>query len=256
MAKPNIRQVYEIYMHRNRKSGKAYIGQTMRGVRSRLYSHESAARHGSNLPFHRAIRRHGIEAFETVVLAVCFDAEAASEFERALIAEYKTFGKGGYNATLGGEGTAGTRISARRRREISRQFRSLKRTEQHRRRISDALKGRKMSPEWVEKIASQKRGVPQDLVRRASSLAALEKAQEAWLGSTHTAESKAAMRRTKSQPIRITRPDGAEEVVVTTLRALSEKHGITATALSIAIKKDRPIAKDCGLLGCRLEFLK
>lgn len=256
MAKPTIRQVYEIYMHRNRKNGKAYIGQTKRGVRNRLYCHESAARHGGQLPFQRAIRRHGIEAFETLVLAVCFDAEAASEFERALIAEYQTFGKGGYNATLGGEGTVGVRVTARRRREISRQFRNLKRTEQHRRRISEALRGHKKSPEWVEKVACQKRGVVQDLVRRASSLAALEKAQEAWLGSTHTAESKAAMRRTKSQPIRITRPDGVEEVVVTTLRALSEEHGITATALSTAIRKDRPIAKDCGLLGCRLEFLK
>lgn len=246
-------RLFEVYKHTNKISGKSYIGITCTGVRSRMYSHESAARLGSNLPFHRAIRRYGVDSFETMVLASCIGNEAACDVEKILIHEHGTFGKGGYNATLGGEGTSGTKITKARRKAISKQFKELVRTDQHKARISAALKGRDNSVA-VAAAANAKRGVPQDLVRKAASLAALEKARNAWLGGTQSEESKAAMRKSKSRAIVIEWPDGTKDERVTTLGAISEEYGMSTAGLSQAILKGRVIRYHKALRGCKLSW--
>jgi hypothetical protein len=218
-----------------------------------MYAHESAARLDSSLPFHKAIRRYGIESFETTVLASCFGQAAACEFEVLLINEFGTFGKGGYNATLGGEGASGTTITKARRKAISKQFRELVRTDQHKSRISAALKGRDTSAA-VAASANAKRGVPQDLARKAGSLAALEKARDAWHGCSHSEDSKAAMRRSKSRAIVILWPDGTKDERVTTLGAISEEYGMSTAGLHQAISKGRIIRYHKALSGCQLSW--
>lgn len=245
--------MFEVYKHTNKINGKSYIGITCAGVRSRMYSHESAARLGSSLPFHRAIRRYGIESFETIVLASCIGQDAACDVEKLLIHELGTFGKGGYNATLGGEGTHGTAVTKVRRKAISKQFKELVRTDQHKARISAALKGRDTSAA-VAASANAKRGVRQDLVTKAGSLAALEKARDAWVGSIQSEDSRAAMRRAKSRPIVIEWPDGTKETRVTTLGAISEEYGMSTAGLSQAILKGRVIRYHKALIGCRLSW--
>lgn len=246
-------RLFEVYKHTNKINGKSYIGLTCSGVRGRLYSHESAARLGSQLPFHRAIRRYGIEAFETTVLASCFGQAAACQFEILLIKEFGTFGNGGYNATLGGEGASGTTITKARRKAISKQFKELVRTDQHKARISAALKGRDNSIA-VAAAANAKRGVPQDLVRKAASLAALEKARNAWLGGVQSPESRAAMRKSKSRAIVIEWPDGTKDERITTLSAISEEYGMSVPGLSMAIAKCRAIRYHKALSGCKLSW--
>lgn len=250
-----VSRVHEVYKHTNKLNGKSYIGLTCNGVRQRLYAHESATRSGSDLPFHRAIRRYGIEAFETTVMASCFGLAAAREVEQLLIKELGTFGRRGYNATAGGEGTKGTRPTKARRRQISKQFREMVRTPQHKLRISEALSGKPKTPEAIKAQSAARRGVRQDLVRKAASLAALEMAKAVWEGSKHAPEAKQAMRDAKSKPIRILWPNGDSEVRITTLGALAEQYCISTAALSKSISVGRAIAKKCGLYGCALTRL-
>lgn len=244
---------YEVYMHTNRINGKAYIGITCNGVRHRLFAHESLARHGGNLPFHRAIRKYGIEAFDTVVLAVCNGLDDARKAEREFIAIHGTFGLNGYNATEGGEGTKGTVQSPARRKEISEHFKAMHRSEQHCKRISASLSG--VSRPYMAALNKERlAGKKQSDSRKAISLEALSKARLLWSGSEHTDQSKLAMRSAKCKQIKITKPSGEVELLFTTLRALAESSGISASALSQAAKHGRPIAKDCPLLGCILDF--
>ena len=247
---------YEVYLHLNTLNGKGYVGITCRGVRNRLYSHESEARHGSNKPFARAIRKYGLAAFETRVLAQGLTRDEANEAEKQFIAQFGTFGPRGYNATLGGEGASGVAITDKRRAAISKHFRELHRSEQHKSRIAAALKGRRKTKAHLEAISKSRRGKKQSQEHRAKSIAAIALAVEAWKGSTHTATSRAAMRNTKSVPFKIAGPDGLERIEVTTLRALGEWAGISATALSVAVRKGRPIAKQGPLFGCLISKIE
>lgn len=246
-------RLYEVYIHTNKTNGKSYIGITCSGVRHRMYAHESCARLGSEKPFHRALRRYGAAGFETRVLASCFGLEAANEFEMLLIQEFGTFGRGGYNATLGGDGVRGLSPTKERRKQISKQFRELPRTAEHRRRISEALTGH-AKPYMAELNRKRLLGTKQDLARKANSLAALAKAADAWRGSTHSESARKAMRASKAYSIKITRPSGDVEVLLATLGELAEQNGISKAALSKAIKLGRVIAKDCGLKGCMLTL--
>lgn len=118
---------YEVYMHLNTLNGKGYVGITCRGVRNRLYSHESEARHGSNKPFARAIRKYGLAAFETRVLAQGLTRDQAIEAEKQFVAEFETFGPRGYNATAGGDGewagisATALSVAIKKRRPIAKQ---------------------------------------------------------------------------------------------------------------------------------------
>lgn len=68
-----------IYMYKS-PSGKYYIGQTIR-PKFRKNEHVSRAFNGSELPFHRAIRKYGIDSFEYSILCriTCSNTKTLSE---------------------------------------------------------------------------------------------------------------------------------------------------------------------------------
>lgn len=247
-------RTFEIYLHRCTVNGKGYVGITSCGVRARLWSHESEARHGSSRPFARAIRKHGIEAFETTVLASGLTESEAHQAEQEWIAKLGTFGSGGYNATLGGEGTTGLKCSPARREAISKMFSELPRTEQHRRRVGDALRGRPGNWELIERLAAAKRGTKQDPARAAASREALAKGLATWTGMKHSGEAKRKMRDAKARLIDIHWPDGRMTTERTTYRDLAELHGLSHSAIWSAVKAKRPISKECGLRGCKISL--
>ncbi len=85
----------------NQVNGRVYFGKTV-DLRSRWYNHRYDARHGSDLPIHRAIRKYGIDNFKIELLNEHVDDAAASEHERSLIA---TIDPGTcYNVAKGGNG--------------------------------------------------------------------------------------------------------------------------------------------------------
>lgn len=107
-----------IYIAANIKNGKCYIGQTKIKFERRLRNHLSVATtKGSTTPFHRAIRKYGIQGFSFGVLEKCAVA-LLDERERHWIAHLNTKTPNGYNRTDGGQGAAGCEYTEERRERI------------------------------------------------------------------------------------------------------------------------------------------
>ena len=89
-------------------SGHAYIGISS-DVARRFASHKRAARTGSTLPLHHAMRRYPIHMFILETIASYDDAESAKVGEIAAIIEHGTRSPAGYNISPGGDydGVAG-----------------------------------------------------------------------------------------------------------------------------------------------------
>lgn len=95
-----------LYKLTNRQSGKSYIGAT---TRKRLEDRLSLHRHRADLGerqslLHVAIREHGWESFDVVVLAEPTTRPELLAMEQAAIAAANTMAPCGYNMTAGGDG--------------------------------------------------------------------------------------------------------------------------------------------------------
>lgn len=109
-----------IYLIRNTLNGKGYVGQTTDTAQGRFKEHIAAAKHGSNLALHKAIRKYGIEHFSLFEIASC-DTSLLNDLEKHYIKFYGTFSpKGhGYNLTLGGDGAFGYIMSDESKAKMS-----------------------------------------------------------------------------------------------------------------------------------------
>lgn len=119
-------------------NGKAYVGITRVAAKRRLIGHMAVANCGSPFAVHRAIRKYGEPRLITVLSG---DIEEMKEYEKSLIAEFGTKGRGGYNMTDGGDGSNG-----------------CVRTAETRRRLSAALTGRSLSSAHRTAIGKGNRG--------------------------------------------------------------------------------------------------
>lgn len=92
-----------IYMIRNAVNGKVYIGQTRQGLSRRRGEHVHRFNLGErDHKLYRAMRKHGLEAFEFSVVCHALSADYLDELERAVIAHENSFSRG-YNMTCGGD---------------------------------------------------------------------------------------------------------------------------------------------------------
>ena len=97
-----------IYMYTNKINNKKYVGQTKnlldRHRRHVQSSFNKNAKRDYNTPFHRAIRKYGIENFEIKILAENIETqEKLNEYEIFFIKRYKTLNiQNGYNVAEGG----------------------------------------------------------------------------------------------------------------------------------------------------------
>lgn len=107
-----------VYKVTNDISGKSYVGLTSRSVKQRWAEHKRAAKQGSTLPLHYAIRKYGHDNFGIEILEECFDTEHLREREQYWIKTLGTFGSG-YNATIGGDGSPGCVLSEKHKRILS-----------------------------------------------------------------------------------------------------------------------------------------
>lgn len=94
-----------IYKITNDVNGKIYIGKTLHNVDKRWKEHinDSKREHTENRPLYRAMNKYGIDNFHIETIEECSD-ELVEEREVFWIKEYNSFGKNGYNATIGGDG--------------------------------------------------------------------------------------------------------------------------------------------------------
>ena len=129
---------------------KWYFGQTIRSVNERFAQHILSAQRGSDHKFHRAIRKYGEENF-LVEEVMWVEADNKKKLRKKLdfleihfIQKFDTY-RNGYNSTYGGEGALGTIRSKETRKRLSLIHKGKKLSEEHRRKLSLALKGNRNS---------------------------------------------------------------------------------------------------------------
>lgn len=88
-----------IYMIKNKKNGKAYIGQTTQSVFKR-WNHHIKSKNNSIIS--KALKNN-VSNFEFIELITCFSKEDLNYFEKKLISELNTISPNGYNLTSGGQ---------------------------------------------------------------------------------------------------------------------------------------------------------
>lgn len=127
---------YTVYMHEHRETGKKYIGIT--GMKPE-YRWNNGKGYSSGY-FRNAIDKHGWDAFKHEILYTRLTKEEACKLEQELIAKYKSnVPEFGYNCSIGGDMSAlGCHWSLSE--ETKRKMRKPK-SEEHRKRISEARKG-------------------------------------------------------------------------------------------------------------------
>ena len=145
-----------IYMYKS-PSGKYYIGQTIR-PNFRKNEHVSRAFNGSELPFHRAIRKYGMDSFVYSILCkiTCSNTETLSEIlnnlEQYYITKYNSKVPTGYNVTEACEGNLGIVLSEETKYKMSLSKVGHKCSTNTKKKMSEWQVGKKLSEDTKNKI--------------------------------------------------------------------------------------------------------
>jgi group I intron endonuclease len=136
-----------IYKATNKINGKCYIGQTIKTLNIRKTGHYSSMRFGSQLKFHKALRKYDKEDFQWEVIEKCSNSQELDKMEMFYIKECKSL-KNGYNNCPGGNSH-----SEETRKKIAKGNTGKRRkfTPEQCKRISEAHKGIKPSKECIRK---------------------------------------------------------------------------------------------------------
>jgi len=153
--------VYRIY---NVENGKCYIGQTRFANPMRRFSiHLNASRKGSTYAIHAALRKYPIEAFRIEVLCVV-PYLSLNNMEAYFAEQYSSYvwdSPCGYNMVwCGGSRVArcGIKMSDSTKTALTMSRIGSKHTDASKQRMSDALKGRVLSPQTIAKSAASRAG--------------------------------------------------------------------------------------------------
>ena len=149
---------YNVYEHVNKTNGKRYIGMTRRDPKDRWGTH--GQKYQSTPKFWEAIQSEGWDNFEHNVLATGLTHREACDMEAALVAKHNTQ-ENGYNVASGGDHPTFPEES---RRKLSLAMVGNKNglghpcSEEKRKKIGDAQRGRVMPLEQRQHISEAKRG--------------------------------------------------------------------------------------------------
>lgn len=154
-----------IYCYKS-PSGKYYIGKTLQ-ENTRRYRHLFNSRNGSNIPFHRAIRKYGIDSFEySILFRIKSDEKKRANIvlcnmEKFFIRKFIQKGYNLYNISAGGEGggnMTGRHFSVESRMKMSLSHKGRKQSKETIVKRSLSLKGkRKLTKEDLNKLAQGRR---------------------------------------------------------------------------------------------------
>lgn len=92
-----------IYKCTNKKTGKVYIGQTIKSLESRIVEHIKISKTKAKSKFHKALLSYGVENFDWSILASANSKEELNTLEIRYINEYDSINFG-YNMIEGGTG--------------------------------------------------------------------------------------------------------------------------------------------------------
>jgi len=162
-----------IYLVTNLINGRKYVGQTILPLNERwkYHCHQGAI-------LYRAICKYGKESFTVEKIDTAESIGEANQKEVEYIQSLGTHvSVGGYNIELGGRNAIPTQEI---RDKISATLKRKYRTGEY----VHPLKGVKLPPEWIEKIASRRRGQPSGMKGRHHTEASKLKNRLAHLGLT------------------------------------------------------------------------
>jgi group I intron endonuclease len=141
-----------IYKIQNKINEKIYIGKTKYSVNNRVSCHLK-----NNTLIGKALRKYGIESFEITIVDNANSEEILNEKEKYWIKTLDCKSPNGYNLTDGGDGQSkgyknpmkGQKMSDEQKRKMK----GVKRSEYAKKNMSDAAKGRAITPQTREKIS-------------------------------------------------------------------------------------------------------
>lgn len=153
----NMENNYTVYMHVNKENNKKYIGITGLPVQKRWRRDGSGYNNHQPL-FSRAINKYGWDNFEHIILYENLSKEDACQKEIELIKLHNTQDpEFGYNIQRGGElGNTGINFSEESRKKMSLAHKGKKLTEEHKQKISESCKGHKPAKFTEEFIQKQR----------------------------------------------------------------------------------------------------
>ncbi len=142
-----------IYILRNKTSGKCYVGQTIVPLKRRFKNHKT-----SSSAIGSAIRKYGFDSFE-IIEFTGIPEHLLDDLETGMIIKVDSVAPSGYNIMSGGQKT-------RHAPPVS---------DETRRKMSNAKKGKRLTPEAIEKIRKAKMGHPVSDERRQKISGAAKK---------------------------------------------------------------------------------
>lgn len=162
-----------LYVLENKINGKCYVGQTIRSLKERLYDHKSKKKSAIAC----AIKKYGINNFRQYQY-VGIPIELLDYGEVELIRNLNCQVPYGYNIEGGGNKNKKVMQETKYKQSIAHIGISIKRTNEWKNKISDALKGHKVSMETRKKLSINNN----------------IRGNKHWLGRHHTEETKNKLR--------------------------------------------------------------
>ena len=169
-----------IYLRKNKVNGKCYVGQT-KDIKTRNRQWKNLNWEYGGVIIERARAKYGTDGFSFEILRECPNEEM-DYWEKYYVKEYNSKKPYGYNSTDGGDST-------------------YERTDEIRKKMSEAHKGKKQSPEFIEKRIAKLRGRkrPAEVVAKCAdankgkkrSPESIEKRAAKLRGKKHSEEHKA-----------------------------------------------------------------
>lgn len=178
MADANSTPYGVVYCIEHKLSGKKYVGQTVQTLKARWRSH---IKDGCCEMLHRAISKHGVDAFSMFVLAEANSKDELDKFEDFYIKLFKTTDRNvGYNLREGGSFGKHSESSKRKMSEKVRfaysntdlieKRRSQKTgqtlTEEQRLKLSRSNLGKKHKQETINKLSETRKRLWEDETAR------------------------------------------------------------------------------------------
>lgn len=158
-----------IYKITNKVNNNFYIGQTKTSINKRYVNHKSEAKRNKiDCPIYRAMRKYGIENFEvSEIEKITYETkEELTETLNELEMHYIEKLKPAYNAAPGGLGSTGVPWTEERKEKFKKLMSGENnpcfgkpKSEETRKKLSDALKGRVVTEDTRKQISESMKGV-------------------------------------------------------------------------------------------------
>jgi group I intron endonuclease len=144
-------------------SGKSYIGITMHTALGRFAEHCYEATRDNDRALKRALRKYGKDSATLETLAISNDWGYLTDIERRAIKVFGTFGHGGYNMTVGGDGSLGYKHTPESLAKMGvthkgKAHHNMPHSEEAKAKMSAARMGIKLSEETKRKIGEASKG--------------------------------------------------------------------------------------------------